>query len=82
MLQVQHTVVLHETNLSMFALLSVDREEGNLAIVHRESVPGGGYRSVRVNRKYKTVNKKSYCQALVPSPVPLDPIPNPKQSQI
>lgn len=43
--QVQHTVVLHETNLSMFALLSVDREEGNLAIVHRESVPGGGYRS-------------------------------------
>ena len=46
MLQVQHTVVLHETNLSMFALLSVDKEEGNLAIVHRESVPGGGYRSV------------------------------------
>ena len=46
LLQVQHTVVLHETNLSMFALLSVDREEGNLAIVHRESVPGGGYRSV------------------------------------
>ena len=39
-------MVLHETNLSMFALLSVDREEGNLAIVHRESVPGGGYRSV------------------------------------
>ena len=46
-------MVLHETNLSMFALLSVDREEGNLAIVHRESVPGGGYRSVRVNRIYK-----------------------------
>ena len=46
MCQVQHTVVLHETNLSMFALLSVDKEEGNLAIVHRESVPGGGYRSV------------------------------------
>ena len=22
-----------------------------------------------------------YCQALVPSPVPLDPIPNPKQSK-
>ena len=53
MCQVQHTVVLHETNLSMFALLSVDKEEGNLAIVHRESVPGGGYRSVNhINRKY------------------------------
>ena len=54
MCQVQHTVVLHETNLSMFALLSVDKEEGNLAIVHRESVPGGGYRSVMsyVSRKY------------------------------
>ena len=49
LLQVQHTVVLHETNLSMFALLSVDREEGNLAIVHRESVPGGGYRSVMLS---------------------------------
>ena len=23
-----------------------------------------------------------FCQALVPSPVPLDPIPNPKQIQI
>ena len=44
--QVHHTVVLHETNLSMFALLSVDSEEGTLAIVHREPVPGGGYRSV------------------------------------
>ena len=54
MCQVQHTVVLHETNLSMFALLSVDKEEGNLAIVHRESVPGGGYRSVisYMSRKY------------------------------
>jgi len=36
--QVQHTVVLHQDNMSMFALLSVDSQEGNLAIVHREPV--------------------------------------------
>ena len=58
LLQVQHTVVLHETNLSMFALLSVDKEEGNLAIVHRESVPGGGYRSVMSSEYVKLEGRK------------------------
>ena len=28
------------------------------------------------------IGEVSYCQALVPSPVPLDQIPNPKKSQI
>ena len=60
MCQVQHTVVLHETNLSMFALLSVDREEGNLAIVHRESVPGGGYRSVMSAENIQGDNQAKY----------------------
>ena len=36
--QVEHTVVLHQDNLTMFALLSVDQHEGSLAIVHREAV--------------------------------------------
>ena len=36
--QVEHTVVLHQDNLTMFALLSVDQHEGSLAIVHRETV--------------------------------------------
>ena len=53
-------MVLHESNLSMFALLSVDREEGNLAIVHRESVLGGGYRSVCDVRQYTFL--KGHCQ--------------------
>ena len=51
-------MVLHETNLSMFALLSVDKEEGNLAIVHRESVPGGGYRSVMSSEYVKLEGRK------------------------
>lgn len=51
-------MVLHETNLSMFALLSVDREEGNLAIVHRESVPGGGYRSVSTRNTKLSIGKE------------------------
>ena len=59
-------MVLHETNLSMFALLSVDREEGNLAIVHRESVPGGGYRSVHcsVNTQQNTKYKLSLAEEI------------------
>ena len=34
--QVHHTVVIHQENLSIFALLSVDSVEGSLAIVHRD----------------------------------------------
>ena len=34
-------MVLHQDNMSMFALLSVDSQEGNLAIVHREPVHFG-----------------------------------------
>ena len=34
--QVQHCVVLHQDNMSMFGLLSVDSEEGSLAIVTRD----------------------------------------------
>ena len=32
----QHCVVLHQDNMSMFGLLSVDSEEGSLAIVTRD----------------------------------------------
>ena len=34
--QVHHTVVIHQENLSIFALLSVNSVEGSLAIVHRD----------------------------------------------
>ena len=37
--QVHHTVVIHQENLALFALLSVDSVEGSLAIVHRDLQP-------------------------------------------
>jgi len=36
---VHHTVVLNQENMTTFALLSVDSQEGSLAIVHREVSP-------------------------------------------
>ena len=38
-MQVHHTVVIHQENLALFALLSVDSVEGSLAIVHRDLQP-------------------------------------------